>query len=454
MKRIRRLSFARSVSLATSITLLLAALVATPAVRARPISEVAGAAGLTVINADITADTTLRLANSPYLITNPIKVSAAATLTLEPGVQVQFLQDTGLQIDGGLVANGSHTQPISFIANGIGIRWQGLRIIQPASNIWLQGVTIKNAQNGVAIEPPAQGGAANGVRVDILESLLDSNVVGISAKYGAGNAPHLTLRNSLLTNNSIGVLIDGLPNGSGLASISYNSFVLNGIGIKGLNLSGAGLHAEHQWWGAASGPTIGDTTYCDAPLPPSPATTPPDVICGTIDAAPWSVVPAGRAVLPADKDIAITSAIGTAALGDNTLAATSVVTLTIPANTFEQAPDVVLAPRSYTDPLPGLPAGLDFEISAIVNGQKLSQLASGKQVALQIDYTLADLEGVPAQSLKLYGLDESQGFWSYVGLQTVPDPPNGRVQAQIERLGPMRVTALDFTHIWLPLLNG
>jgi len=449
MKRLLSASFVRFL-VRSALAALLSGAVAAVAAHTRPMP--ARAAGPTVISTDITTNTIWTLANSPYLVANPVKVTPTARLAIEPGVQIQFLQDAALQIDGGLDAIGTQGQPISFVANGPGIQWRGLRIVQPAANIRLQGVTIKDAQAGVSIEPPAQAGPGTGARVDILESLLDTNVVGVSATYGAGTAPHLTLRNSLLTNNSTGVRIDSLPSGQNLLNLSYNSFVLNGIGIQALNLSGA-VRAEHQWWGATSGPQPGDSTYCNNSLPPNPVVQPPDIICGSIDATPWSIVPAGRVFLPADQEGTLTSAIGTAALGDNPLAATSVVTLTIPANTFEQPLDIVLAPRSSADLLPGQPTTLDFEIAAAANGQKIEQFAAGKQPTLVIRYTQADLGGAAPQRLTLYAFDKVQGFWSYFGIQSVPNVPNSRVFGQIYRPAHIRVSAVNFARIWLPAIN-
>ena len=44
----------------------------------------------TLISNDIAVDTIWTRANSPYLVTAPIAVAASATLTIEPGVEVQF----------------------------------------------------------------------------------------------------------------------------------------------------------------------------------------------------------------------------------------------------------------------------------------------------------------------------------------------------------------------------
>lgn len=430
--------------------LLIAASAPGPAALAR---RPAAQAPKTLIDADVASSTIWTLAKSPYLVIQPISVLAPATLTLEAGVEVRFLQDAGITIAGGMIARGSHAQPVSFVADAANIQWRGLSLSQPAANVTLQGVTIKNALNGLALNQ-AGGSPTTTARVEVLESLLDSNVVGVSATYGAAATPHLTLRNNLITNNSIGLQTDGLSSTANLLTLNYNSFVLNGIGIKAVNGNQPGFKAEHQWWGSASGPLAGDASFCANGLPPNPRSTPPDVICGlanaTVDAAPWSTVPAGRIILPADKEGAITAAIGSTAQGDF-LNATSVVTLTIPANSFAQAADLLLAPRNFLDSIPGQPTALGFEISAVVNGREVRQLAADHLAMLQIDYTSADLAGANEQQLKLYGYDETQGLWSYFGLTTVPNAAAKRVFAQIDHVGRLRLTALNFAKVWLPL---
>jgi len=435
------------------LALLLAAAATAPAARATIRQATTSAAAPTLIDADIANSTTWRRANSPYLVLKPIKVLSTAILTLEAGVEVQFLQGAGIQIEGGLNAQGSHTQPITFVGSGNTIQWEGLRVVQPAANVTLRAVAIKQALAALAIQP-APIAAVAAARVDLLESLLDNNVVGVSADFSGGaGTPHVTLRNNLLTNNAIGVKIDGLPSGSNLLKLSYNSFVLNGIGVKALNVTGLGPKAEHEWWGSANGPAIGDPTYCGNDPPPNPISAPPDIVCGPVDLTPWTTVPAGRIILPNDKNGTITSAIGSAALGDDVVVATSVVTLTIPAQTFAQAVDLVVAPRDETTPLPGQATNLSFEISAVANGLELHQFADAKKLIAQIHYVTADLAGADAQKLIVYAYDQSLDNWSYFDIKTTPDLSNGRVVAQLSHLSRLRVTAANFAKIFLPLIQ-
>jgi hypothetical protein len=333
------------IRIAVLLALLLAAAATAPATRATIRQMATSASAPTLIDGDIASSTTWRLVNSSYLVLKPIKVLATAILTLEAGVEVQFLHGAGIQIEGGLNAQGSHAQPITFVGNGNTIQWQGLRVVQPAANVTRQGVAINQALAALAIQP-APISAVAATRVDLLESLLDNNVVG-------------------------------------------------------------------------------DPTYCGNDPPPNPISAPPDIICGPVDFTPWTTIPAGRIILPNDTDRAITSAIGSTALGDDAVAATSVVTLTIPAQTFAQAVDLFVVPRKATAALPGQPTALSFEISAVANGLKLHQFANAKNLTVQINYLTADLARADAQKLTLYAYDQSLNNWSSFDIRTIPDPRIG-----------------------------
>jgi len=63
---------------------------------------------------DVAADTTWDAKHSPLVLTGVVTVKAGATLTIEPGVAVQFLQGARLVVEGGLLARGTAEEPVRF----------------------------------------------------------------------------------------------------------------------------------------------------------------------------------------------------------------------------------------------------------------------------------------------------------------------------------------------------
>ena len=60
---------------------------------------------------------TWSIAGSPYFVVGDITVPSTHTLTIEPGVEVRFNGNYYLDIDGGLVAEGTSSNQILFTSN-------------------------------------------------------------------------------------------------------------------------------------------------------------------------------------------------------------------------------------------------------------------------------------------------------------------------------------------------
>ena len=76
-------------------------------------------ASSTRLGGDITADTNLRLNESPYVVSQDLVVAENATLTIHPGVQLYFETGVGLQVKGSLQAKGNPRQRILFTKSPI-----------------------------------------------------------------------------------------------------------------------------------------------------------------------------------------------------------------------------------------------------------------------------------------------------------------------------------------------
>ena len=90
----------------------------------------------TQVSGTIDQDTTWTINESPYVVTSDIKIQSStetetAILTIEPGVEVRFMQNTGLYIgesyNGILIAKGTKDLPIIFTTNSSYlVNWKGI----------------------------------------------------------------------------------------------------------------------------------------------------------------------------------------------------------------------------------------------------------------------------------------------------------------------------------------
>jgi len=425
------------------ITLLLMVALSTSQARA------VGTVQATPISTDIVADTVWSSAGSPYLVTGSIRIIGTATLTIQAGVDVVFAAGAGIRIEGGLQAQGTQAHQVRMVGSA-GAIWQGLTVAQPSRNIAFQSVTIQNAISAVAIRQPAGVPSQQAGRVDVQDSLFASNGIGIDADYTVlAGAPRLSMRNSLLTNNQIGLQLNGLPGGNLKPKFNHNSFVGNSIGVNAINISGKGVKLQQQWWGGSAGPRT-DLAACGSPA--APGARMPDLACGAVDFAPWSKVPAGRMIVAVGQPATIESAIGSGALSDDDLAATSVLTVTVPAGTFTETVDLLASAQAIASAPPGQATELAFEVTASAGGQAIHRFANGNLLQLEIRYTPTDLAGADPRKLVVYALDENTGAWSRSGIRTVADPANQHLTAVLEHLTRMRVTGVDFSSPRLPLV--
>lgn len=106
------------------------------------ISDNLEAPGPTYIGGLISTDTTLTLANSPYIIFHNTMVEKGVTLTIEPGVEVKFDGYYYLQIEGKLLAEGTEDDMIIFTSNKT----------SPAPGDWNAIRFMDNCDNGSSIK--------------------------------------------------------------------------------------------------------------------------------------------------------------------------------------------------------------------------------------------------------------------------------------------------------------
>ena len=134
----------------------------------------------------LTADTVWTKAESPYEVTGDVTVEPGVTLQIEPGVVVEFQQNTGITVRGRLVAEGSPFDRIQFDRAAGASRWDGIAFRQTLEDSRVTYADMRYGDN--------QGEA---VRVDRARLMLD-NIVwsGTTGTILELDNPSLIVRNS------------------------------------------------------------------------------------------------------------------------------------------------------------------------------------------------------------------------------------------------------------------
>ncbi len=105
----------------------------------------------TIVGGDIITDTIWTLAGSPYSATSDVNILVGVMLTVEPGVEVQFADYTGLWVEGMLKAIGTAAQPITFtsaLTTPAPGTWRGLTVETSSASAQLDYVTVEYGGDG------------------------------------------------------------------------------------------------------------------------------------------------------------------------------------------------------------------------------------------------------------------------------------------------------------------
>ena len=206
------------------------------------------------------ATTTWTSANSPYRVTDTVRVTFGDTLTIEPGVDVLFDADVPFIVEGALHARGTASDSVRFLPGAVE-GWTGVRIYGPDSSSFRY-----TRVSGVATLWRGLGsGMVDGARVSFRRSVFSRNriggvgVVGSSASFDScriirndmggmyvGDSSRVTITDCDISDNDLawaggGILIDG----GSIVSVSGTQIVRNGawMGGGGIYMSAARIHA-------------------------------------------------------------------------------------------------------------------------------------------------------------------------------------------------------------------
>eukprot|EP00118_Oscarella_pearsei_P003217 m.13434 g.13434 ORF g.13434 m.13434 type:complete len:5185 (+) comp24805_c0_seq1:361-15915(+) len=86
----------------------------------------------------VVTSTTIPVSGSPYVVVGDISVLPGNTLTIEAGVELRFLANTGILVEGRLSAEGTENQPIKFVDNSLTLL-EAPAVVGSSGNIRLVG---------------------------------------------------------------------------------------------------------------------------------------------------------------------------------------------------------------------------------------------------------------------------------------------------------------------------
>ncbi len=190
---------------------------------------------IAIITQQITQDTVWTKENNPYIIDiGGLIILPNATLTIEPGVIIQF-SGFNLFVNGNLIVNGTEEEPVVFTS-----RCENSTLCSPHPGDWgaIQvegnGKLIMNytvVKYGGNDEGDNQGGAI---------AITDNAQVNIN--------------NSILTNNKTAIKTFNNITTSTFQVTIHNSQIFNNQFFGIINLTGPQIDATNNWWGDDSGP--------------------------------------------------------------------------------------------------------------------------------------------------------------------------------------------------------
>jgi hypothetical protein len=141
-------------------------------------------------------------AESPYLVTGDLVVFPDASLTIEPGVEVRFVENTGIELrSGSIYANGTAAEPLLFTLAATepqGSTWQGIFSTTP---LW---TTIAMEFSHFTMEYAEKGIKYNGGGYRFVnDATFQFNTVAI--EHGDDGYDWPTITNCNFSDNTVGV---------------------------------------------------------------------------------------------------------------------------------------------------------------------------------------------------------------------------------------------------------
>ena len=191
------------------------------------------------LSGPVKSDAFLILSNSPYLVKQDLIIDEGATLYIEPGVVINFDQNTSIIArDGGVVGRGTHEQPILFASSGAspsaGDYMNAVRFEKRTSvNSFFEYCVVEYAMTAFDIY--------YGTPEISYCYIADNAQCGVYCRNDA--APRIFYSTIAGNLGEGGVKCVGMSR----PKINHNNFLNNAVAIQAF--SSIQIDARHNWWG-------------------------------------------------------------------------------------------------------------------------------------------------------------------------------------------------------------
>jgi hypothetical protein len=191
-----------------------------------------------------TVSGTWSLAGSPYLIQGSIQIPNDSTLTIMPGVTVNFQSNYQLQVRGRLLAIGTAADTIIFTAANWTIGWQSIRFPGTAITNDTSKIIFCKLEHGKATGSSSLGNGGAICITNFSKVIVSHCSIANCTAYNYGGGIFCDSSNVLISYNTIANCTTSNFNGGGIACGYGSPAILYNTIINNVSFEGGGIFCE------------------------------------------------------------------------------------------------------------------------------------------------------------------------------------------------------------------